>query len=501
MDQPEPKTLWGAHLHAAAAPENISFCAGRDVQALPMADLEILPYDAWGSTAHVLMLHQAGILTKTDARRLIRSLRDVLDRHAKGRFTLDPEREDVHTAIEAFLTRSCGPQVGGKLHTGRSRNDQAAAAIRLYLRDANLHFCAALLRLVTGLLRLAREHAETVMPGFTHRQHAAVSTFGHLLASYGQALLRDLERLKHAHEVINRSPLGAAAGYGTSWPIDRQATARYLGFDALLYNALDAVGSRWEAEAQLGAAVGIFMDHASQTAADLVFLSTTEAGMLRLPDAFVTGSSIMPQKRNPDFAEVIQAKATLVHGALGSLLQIPRGAPSGYNREFQWTKYLIMDILRESREVPSILAEVIPEVTVNRERMAELANEGFLNAVDAAEFIARNFRLSFRQAHQVVARAIAACEENRALTLEALNQSLAAEKVRRNLSEADFASLMSPIENLKRRVSVGSPNPRELLAGVYRLSRELRAHADWLADVRKAVAAARRNTENACRDL
>jgi argininosuccinate lyase len=466
-----------------------------------MADVELLPYDVWGSMAHVLMLQDSGILTKTDARRLLRGLREVLTRHENGKFSLDPEREDVHTCIEAFLTRTCGAEVGGKVHTGRSRNDQAATTMRLYLRDANLHLYASVANLVGGLIRLARDNSETVMPGFTHRQHAAASTFGHLAAAYAQAMLRDLERLTFVHHVINRCPLGAAAGYGTSWPIDRQLTANLLGFDTVALNSLDAAGSRWEAEAQLATALAFYLDHASQVAADLIFLSTTESRMLRLPDEYVTGSSIMPQKRNPDFAEVIQGKAALVNGVLSSLLQIPRGAPSGYNREYQWTKYLVMDAIRETREVPVILSGVIRAVEPDRDRMAQLATEGFLNAVDAAEFIAQNFRLSFRQAHQVVARAIGECRDAGELTLEALQKSLRSEKVRKDLSKEDFDPLMNPIENLKRRASAGSPSPKELLATVYRLQRELRRHNGWLRDVRNGVNTARRNTEKACKKL
>jgi len=314
-------------------------------------------------------------------------------------------------------------------------------------------------------------------------------------------MLRDLDRLAHAHQMINRSPLGAAAGYGTSWPIDRQFTANLLGFDSVAHNSLDAVGTRWEAEAQLATAIVFFMDHASQMAADLIFLSTTESRMVRIPDEYVTGSSIMPQKRNPDFAEVIQAKAALANGLLSSLLQLSRGAPSGYNREYQWTKYIVMDVVREAREVPAILGGVIRKVEVDRERMAQSAREGFLNAVDVAEFIAQNFRMSFRQAHQVVARAIGECREAGELTLEALRKSLGAEKVRRELTGKDFEYLVSPVENLKRRASVGSPNPKELLAGVYRMQRDLRQRNGWLRDVRSGVATARHNTENACRKL
>ena len=260
-------TLWGGHLSAPPAEENVLFCSGRDVRPVPEADRELLPFDLWVSEVHGLMLYRAGILTKSEIRSLFGGFDHLRERIADGDFVFDPAKEDVHTHIEAFLTETCGPEVGGKIHTGRSRNDQAACAMRLYLRANLLAFYRKLLGLLRVLLRLAREHATTAMPGLTHRQYGTVSTYGYLLTAYAQALVRDLERLSSTYDRINQCPLGAAAGYGTSWPIDRNMTAEFLAFDGVERNALDAVGTRWEAEADLVADLSFFMNHASQIAA------------------------------------------------------------------------------------------------------------------------------------------------------------------------------------------------------------------------------------------
>ena len=473
------------------AEENVLFCSGRDVRPIPEADRELLPYDLWASEVHGLMLYRTGILTKSEVRRLFKGFDRIWELVADKSFEFDPAKEDVHTHIESFLSEACGPEIGGKIHTGRSRNDQAACAMRLYLRANLLTFYRELLGLLSVLLRLAREHTMTVMPGLTHRQYGTVSSYGYLFTAYSQALVRDLERLASTYDRINESPLGAAAGYGTSWPIDRNLTAELLAFDGIQRNALDAVGTRWEAEADLVADLCFFMNHAAQIAADLIYWSSSAVKMLDLPDAFVTGSSIMPQKKNPDFAEVILAKSALVQGYLTSLLSLSRAVQSGYNREYQWTKYLVMDAVRETREVPAILGKVLQKASPNKEKMAAACREGFLNAIELADFLARKIKISFRDSHRLVASAVRECDQEGRFVLETVNGLIRNAGFEGQIGPKEFEELCDPLKSLLRRESLGSPQPRETLATVNRLSLRIRRGGNWLKAKGKVIHAAR----------
>lgn len=471
--------VWGHRL--AGEPEELSilYCAGRDVKVVPMADEVLIPFDIWNTEAHNIMLYKQGIIEKEELKVILSSLLQVRELYEDGKFKLDPQKEDVHMNVESFITEQCDPDIGRKVHTGRSRNDQIVCDMRMYLREKALQIADSLIQLVEAILHVAGSHLETVMPGFTHYQHATISTFAHLLVSYAQALERDLERFKFAHTIINRNPLGAAAAYGTSWNIDRELTTKLLGFDEVQENSIDCISSRWEAEAQLASAISFMMTHLSVVSQDFVFMTTTEANMLRLHDSFVLGSSIMPQKRNPGALEVTRAKAAMAHSTQQSLFGIAKASLSGYNRDGQYTKYLIMDLISECELAPVVMRELIKTVQVNKEVMRSLATVGFLNAVDVADYITREFAVPFRQAYHVVAEAVKLSDSEGEITLYAINTALRNAGIDKILDAEALNQLNIPERNVTLKNHIGGPAPDTVSRAIGNLSEKLAEYRSW----------------------
>ena len=482
--------VWGSHLQSSPAEENVLFCAGRDVQPLPMADMALLPYDLWTNRAHAIMWYEEGVLPKDVLTKILRGLSQLEENFRNGDFELDPKLEDVHINVEAFVTRQQGEEVGGWMHIGRSRNDQAACDTRLFLRDALLRQSKSLETLIRTLLTQAVEHTETVMPGLTHYQPGMLTSWGHWLCSHAQALLRDLERVKFLLLPINRNPLGAAASFGTSWCPNRNRTTELLAFSEPELNTLDCISARGELEGQVAQGYSVMMNHLSLLAQDLIFLSHPYISMLRLPEAFVTGSSIMPQKKNPDFAEVIKGKTALAHGLLQSLLGVSKGIVSGYNRDSQVCKYLVMDVIRECEPAPNILSGVMSELEVRKKVMWNRCNEGFMNAVDLADSLSRNHGIPFRKCYHLLAKAVRLSSPSESITKEALQSTLDDEKSGITFSDEDFAALQSPISVLIRRDHLGSPAPERVREQIEfmksRLVKDLVAIRQVMANCEKA---------------
>ena len=356
----------------------LNYCAGRDVAERPAADAELIPYDLWTNRAHGLMLKKCKIISPAIHRKIVQGLGDLEQAWLDGNFTLNPNLEDVHMNIEGHVTAVMGEEAGGAMHTARSRNDQSATDVRLWLRTRLLDRLAAVAGTVQTLARMAGDHAETICPGWTHGQPAMPTTLGHWAAAHGWALARDAAALRALWPLINCCPLGSAAAFGTSWSIDRLMTARLLGFDDPTQNSLDTISTRGEVETRVGGALGVMMTHLSSLGQDLIFLSSPPRQAIRLSDAHVTGSSIMPNKRNPDFAEVTRARAQAVHGLVLNLMSVGRGALSGYNRDMQWTKYWIMDLLWEVGEAPEVFSEALEVLQVDKKGLARLATEVLL---------------------------------------------------------------------------------------------------------------------------
>jgi argininosuccinate lyase len=486
-DPKEKAQIWGSHLSAAPDELMVRFTAGRDVTPLPMADAELLPFDLWTNRAHAIMLQSRGIVPAELLKAMLRALGELERDWAAGRFALDPALEDVHVNVERYVSLRAGAEVGGRLHTGRSRNDQIACDMRLYLRGAVLGLGEGLAALVDTLLQAAKAHAETVMPGFTHQQPGMITTWGHWLCGHAQALCRDLERCRLAFDLANRSPLGAAAAFGTSWPIDRELTAKLLAFDRPEQNTLDAITSRWENEAQVAGTYAMAMNHLSLICQDLMLLAHPYWGMLTLPDAYVTGSSIMPQKRNPDLAEVIRGKTAWVTGMVTGLLATPKGLMSGYNRDTQVTKYAIMDVVRECQPAPVVLRGLLQGVVVNAERMRERLDEGFIAAADFADVVARSLGLPFRASYEIAAVAVRKSGKAGRITDAAARDALREAGHDPAAAASVLADLGDPLRVVAWRSHTGAPAPEAVREQIKRLREELHERSAFVAERKASI--------------
>jgi argininosuccinate lyase len=370
-------------------------------------DRRLAEHDIRGSLAHARMLGRAKLISPDDVAAIERGMAAILEEVRQGTFPWSVEREDVHFNIEYRLTELVG-DAGKRLHTARSRNDQVATDIRLFLRTEIDGLVALLRRVRETLLDRAEAHADVLMPGFTHLQVAQPVTFGHHLMAYFEMFSRDAERLADCRKRVNRLPLGASALAGTSYPIDREWVARELGFDGVIENSLDAVSDR-DFAIEFLAAASICQMHVSRMSEELVIWMSPRFGFVDIADRFCTGSSIMPQKKNPDVPELMRGKTGRVYGALVALLTVMKGQPLAYNKDNQEDKEPLFDTVDTLRDVLTLLAEMLPAVTPRRERMAEALREGFATATDLADYLVRK-GLPFRDAHEAVARAVRAAE-------------------------------------------------------------------------------------------
>lgn len=360
--------------------------------------------DIAGSIAHATMLAKVGVLTEQERDDIIQGLTEIQQEIEAGRFEWRIDLEDVHMNIEARLTDRIGI-TGKKLHTGRSRNDQVATDIRLYVRDEIDAILALLRKLQTGILSLAEQHTATIMPGFTHLQTAQPVTFGHHLLAWFEMLLRDSERLIDCRKRVNRMPLGSAALAGTTYPIDRAYTAQLLGFDCATENSLDAVSDR-DFAIEFNAAASLIMMHLSRMSEELILWTSAQFKFVNIPDRFCTGSSIMPQKKNPDVPELVRGKTGRVYGDLMSLLTLMKGQPLAYNKDNQEDKEPLFDAIDTVRGSLMAFADMIPALVPNQAEMREAALRGFSTATDLADYLVKK-GIAFRDAHEIVGKAVA----------------------------------------------------------------------------------------------
>jgi argininosuccinate lyase len=487
--------VWKARTKVEPDPLIIGLCAGRDVAAVPPADEALLPHDLHTNLGHALMLGRRRIIDAPTSRKLLDALRRLEWRAAKGRFTLDPAAEDVHINVEQAVGLLAGEDAAGRLHTARSRNDQAATDVRLWLRERLAESIEQVAGLVEALAKRAKKEVAVVCPGFTHTQPAQVTTLGHLWTAHAVALARDLETLQACAPLVGKCPLGAAASFGTPWPIDREFVAGILGFDAPTDSTLDAISNRWEAEAHVTHAWAVTLTHLSSLAADIILISTPPRAWIRLSDAHVTGSSIMPQKRNPDLAEVTRARAAAALSLAHAIVATARGQVSGYNRDLQWTKYHVMDAWREFALVPEGWRRVISDLKADKKAMRDACDVGFLEAAELADFLAMQSGLPFRQLHGIVAQAVASCDKGGQLTLEAVNGALVDTKIKFQMSPKDWDSLMDPAQRIALRRQTGSSAPDQVQMTADTVLEDLaaarHAHRNW----RRTHATARRRLD------
>jgi len=366
-------------------------------------DQRLYRYDIAGSIAHARMLNHTGILTDDECKKIVEGLESILTDIERGDFAWSVALEDIHMNIEARLIEHIG-DAGKKLHTGRSRNDQVATDLRLYLRDEIDHIAAEITRLQLGLLTLAEQEADTIMPGFTHLQVAMPVSFGHHILAWFEMLERDHQRLLECRQRVNVMPLGAAALAGTGYPIDREYTARLLGFERPAANSMDAVSDR-DFAIEFCAAASIIMMHLSRCSEELILWSSAQFNFIELPDRFCTGSSIMPQKKNPDVPELVRGKSGRVIGHLVSLLTLMKGQPLAYNKDNQEDKEPLFDTVDTLRGSLRAFADMMPAIEVNRGVMEQAARQGFSTATDLADYLVGK-GLAFRDAHEVVGLAV-----------------------------------------------------------------------------------------------
>jgi argininosuccinate lyase len=456
--------MWGGRFSAQPDAVMAQINASIDV------DRKMFRQDIAASKAHAEMLAKQGIISAQDAKKIVHGLDTILSEIAAGKFKFKRSLEDIHMNVEARLADLIGP-AAGRLHTARSRNDQVATDFKLWVRDEIDALDAMLADYQRALAEKALAHAATVMPGFTHLQTAQPVTFGHHLLAYVEMAARDRGRFADARRRLNESPLGAAALAGTSFRLDRALTAKKLGFDRPAANSLDAVSDRDFALEALAAAA-IAAVHLSRFAEEIVIWTSALVGFLRLSDKFTTGSSIMPQKRNPDAAELVRAKAGKLIGALDALLIVMKGLPLAYQKDMQEDKAGVMDALADLALCLAAMTGMVRDMVPDAARMKAAAGAGYATATDLADWLVRTLNMPFRDAHHVTGRIVAAAEQ-RGVALEDL--PLAAMQAVEPRITREVFKVLSVERSVASRASLGGTAPKNVAAQARRWLKRLKA--------------------------
>jgi argininosuccinate lyase len=399
-----PKKVWGGRFQKPTAKSVEKFTASINY------DKRLYQYDIEGSIAHAAMLANQGIIAREEAAKIVAALESILKDMDQGKIAFSTSDEDIHMAIERELISRTG-ETGGKLHTARSRNDQIALDVKLFLRSEVDKIISALTGLQSQLVKLAKSEITTIMPGYTHMQKAQPVLLSHYLLAFWEMFSRDAERLIDCRKRLNVLPLGAAALAGTSLPIDRRQTAKKLNFSRISKNSMDTVADR-DFIAEFVFASSLIMMHLSRFCEDLILWSSDEFGFVEISDAYTTGSSIMPQKKNPDVAELIRGKSARVYGDLFAIMTLLKGLPMTYNRDLQEDKEPLFDAVDTVKDCLTIFTEMIRETKFNSGRMYVAAHGGFSTATDVAEYLVKK-GLPFRKAHEIVGKIVAYCLKNK----------------------------------------------------------------------------------------
>ncbi len=419
-------------------------------------DSRMFRQDIRGSVSHAAMLAKQGILTEAEGAEIIEALGGILADLESGALAIDPAAEDIHMFIESVLTKRIG-DLGKKLHTARSRNDQVAVDIRLYLRDETKEIIGLIKDLLAAILEQAKAHADTIMPGYTHLQRAQPITFGHHLMAYCMMLVRDCGRLEDAVSRMNQNPLGSCALAGTTYETDRAETSKTLGFDGYTLNSIDGVSDR-DFCLELMSAYAVIMMHLSRFSEEIILWSSWEFKFIELDDSYTTGSSIMPQKKNPDMAELVRGKTGRVYGDLLALLTTLKGLPLAYNKDMQEDKEAIFDSVDTVKKCLKIFAPMIRTMRANPENMYAAAGKGFINATDLADYLVKKglpFRTAYKIVGQTVARAIEEKKVLDELSLETLKEFSP-------LFEEDVYTEISLETCVSKRISAGGTGPQSV---------------------------------------
>lgn len=430
-------------------------------------DARMYKQDIGGSMAHATMLRECGIITPGECEEILSGLSGILRDLEDGTLAIDPQAEDIHMFVEQELTSRVG-DAGKRLHTARSRNDQVALDLRLYLQDETAVLCGQLKELIETLCQKAEEHTATVMPGYTHLQRAQPVTFAHHLLAYAQMLLRDIGRLEDAYRRMNLCPLGCGALAGTTYPIDRKMTASLLGFAGPTANSMDGVSDR-DFCVELGSALSLIMAHLSRFSEEIILWCSWEFRFVELDDRFSTGSSIMPQKKNPDIAELVRGKTGRVYGDLMTLLAMIKGLPLAYNKDLQEDKEAIFDAVDTVKMSLEAFTPMIATMKVNVDNMRAAAARGFINATDCADYLTKR-GLPFRDAYKIVGMLVAYCIQQ-----EKTLETLTLEEYRQYSEQfgEDVFEAISLDTCLNGRAVLGGPAPEQVLVQLQEIRNQL----------------------------
>ena len=431
-------------------------------------DKRLWRYDIEGSIAHARMLGRQGIIPHKDSSKIISGLKSIAKEIEAGKFKFSEELEDIHMNIEAALVKKTGP-AGKKLHTARSRNDQVALDMRLYLRDEAKGIISLIKNLQKTILSMAEKYGSVIMPGYTHLQRAQPVLLSHHLLAYIEMLQRDRNRFEDALKRINILPLGSCALSGTTLPIDRAYAAKLLGFEGISENSMDAVSDR-DFAIEFLADAAILIMHLSRLAEELILWSTEEFSFIELPDAFTTGSSIMPQKKNPDVAELIRGKTGRVYGNLLSLLTIMKGLPLSYNRDMQEDKMPVFDTTDTVKACLTVLTQMLPEIKFNKEKMHGAAEKAYSTATDIAEYLVRK-KIPFREAHEITGKIVLCCIKNKK---ELKGLSVNEFKKFSPAIARDIYSRIRAEDSIKAKKSRGGTAPSEVKKQIKRLKQVIK---------------------------
>ncbi len=420
-------------------------------------DKRLWRHDIEGSIAHARMLGKQGIISRKDSQAIVRGLREIGQEISSGKFIFRNDLEDIHMNIESALVKKIGP-AGKKLHTARSRNDQVTLDLRLFLREETMSIISLITRLQRTILKISGEQLNAIMPGYTHLQRAQPILLSHHLLAYVEMLQRDKRRFEDSIGRINVLPLGACALAGTTLPTDRAYVAELLGFKAIAGNSIDAVSDR-DFALEFLAYASITIMHLSRLAEELVLWSTEEFKFIEISDTFTTGSSIMPQKKNPDVAELIRGKVGRVYGNMFALLTLMKGLPLSYNRDMQEDKPPVFDTVDTIKSCLSVLGAMLPEIKFNTERMYLTAGEGYSTATDIAEYLVKK-GIPFREAHEITGKIVLYCiTKHQALTSLKLKEL----KSYSPIIEKDIYPVLDPSESVRARSSYGGTSPSEVM--------------------------------------
>ena len=444
--------LWGAAFTKVPKEQAVLFAAGRDVVAVPPADEVLIPYEIQASKAYALALYDVGLITEQEKNTLVGGLETLKKEFEHGNFHLDPAKEDVQTNIESWLTEKLGIEIAGKIHTGRSRNEQCIAESILYLKAMNTLYITEIQHLIVTLKHTTKKYTDVLLPGYTHHQHATVTTFGTILDAYATEFEKDIAHFQSWNTLEEINPLGAATGYGSTLPTDKNMINKYLKLQKTFSNATAAITFRGDAESTFVFNVTLFMNHISSLAQTLILFSTKEFGFITISDEYSTGSSIMPQKKNPDPLEVMKAKASMCHGYLMSLLSLTKAPFVGYNRDLQWVKYIVNDVICETKSVPAIMTGVVGTLLVHKDVMAGWTTHGFILAQAIMEGLITAFNIPMRQAKIVVETAIKQVGPGGNLTRKIINISLVQNGFSYTVTPDQFKEWTNPLTVAKKQM-------------------------------------------------